>query len=109
MALTDLPFSCPEAALKEQGQMQPSLPLVGEFHQTEGHGSWDIAREAYCPGHGSPGHVSACSPGPPPFEACGVRTQDGHVALEATPANSSPGGSRKGLHMFFMQFLIDFQ
>lgn len=29
--------------------------LGGEFHRTEGHGSWDMAQEAYCPGHGSPG------------------------------------------------------
>lgn len=53
-----------------------------------------MAQEAYCPGHGSPGLVRACSPGLPPFGARGARTQDGHVALEATPANSGPGGER---------------
>lgn len=81
--------------------MQPSLPLVGECHRTEGHRSWDVAHEAYCPGPGSPGHISACSPGLPPCEACGARTRAGHVASEAAPANSGPGGSWKGLRVFF--------
>lgn len=82
--------------------------LGGEFHRTEGHGSWDMAQEAYCPGHGSPGHVRACSPGPPPFGACGARTRDGHVASEAAPANSGPGGSgsRPAPGMFSMRFLV---
>lgn len=42
--LTDLPFLCPETPLKEQGQMQPPLPLVGEAIEQKGTrgGTWHI-------------------------------------------------------------------
>lgn len=69
--------------------------LGGGGHRTEGHESRDMAHRAYCPGHSSPGHVSACSPGLLALEAGGARPQDGHVALEAAPANRGPGGRRE--------------
>lgn len=36
MLLTDFPFLCPETPLKDQGQMQPPLPLVGEAIEQKG-------------------------------------------------------------------------
>lgn len=69
--------------------MQPSPPLVGRFHQTEG--SWDTAYEAYCPGHGSPGHDSARSPG---ATVRGLWDKDAGWA-RIHPANGGPSGRRE--------------
>lgn len=69
--------------------------LGGGGHRTEGHESRDMAHGAYCVGHGGPGHVSAHSPGLLVLEAGGARPQDGHEALEATPANRGPSGRRE--------------
>lgn len=53
--------------------------LSGGGHRTEGHESWDVAREADCPSYGSPGHVSACCPGLLELEACG---SGGHLSQQ---------------------------
>lgn len=43
MSQTERAISCPETPLKEQGQMQPPLPLVGEAIEQKatraGHGT----------------------------------------------------------------------
>lgn len=85
--LTDLPFLCPETPLKEQGQMQPPLPLVGEAIEQTGMraGTWHV--KLIAPATAAPGtSAPVCCPGLPQLEA---------VVLEATPVNSGPDASRR--------------
>lgn len=112
MCDTDRPLPLvPRNHTKEARTDEATTALGGGGHRTEGHESRDMTHEAYCPGLGSPGHGSTCPSGLLPLEACGVWTQGGHVALEAVPASSSPGGSRsrKGPRLLLVQFLICFE
>lgn len=81
--LTDLPFLCPETPLKEQGQMQPPLPLVGEAIEQKGMraGVWHV--KPIAPATAAPG---TSAPAVLQLEA---------VVLEATPANSGSDWSRR--------------
>lgn len=69
--------------------MQPPLPLVGEAIEQKGTrtGTW----------HTKPIVPTPAAPGTsaPILLGCYCLSQDGHVALEAAPANSGPGWHRE--------------
>lgn len=61
-----------------------------------------MAHTAYGLGHGSPGHVSTCSPGQLLPEAGRAQEEAGPVALGAAPASSGScghGAQERALHL----------
>lgn len=81
--------------------MQPSPPLVGMSHRTEGSG--DTACEAIVPATAALGTTAPVLPAPP-FEAGGTRTRDGHASILPTAAPAG-GGSRTEPRMCSTQSL----